>query len=348
MLRAFSIALLSCSFSCASHEIQNEPVPVQSPSVATRWQAVEPAGRSAWLDAPARVVSSPNDTALVTVPLAARVLRVRVHPGQQVREGEPLVDVVMPELIRAAGALRSAELRLASWQERRNIVAPLLEKGLARAVELSEIDANIASVRGDRESARATLRAAGEADGRAGSLLDGNGTVALRAPITGVVVNVATKVGEVREPNSGPLFELISVDADPRIEAQFSATPPVGATFEWVGATLTIPLVLETLSPHADERNGSRTGWLIASESRAALVAGSLGKVRMVVREDWVVIPAAAIEIANATTVVESKTADGVRKVPVQVIQQSRTEALVSGLPADAMIAADVQRERAL
>jgi len=327
-----------------------EPAPPSQASPASasaRFQGVEPARGSAWLDAPAHVVSSPNDTALVSAPLGARVQKLRVYPGQTVREGDALVDVVMPELLRAAGALRSADLRLASWQERRAILAPLVEKGLARPAELSDIDANIASVRGDRESARATLRAAGELDARAGALLDGQGVVSLRAPLGGVVVSVTAKVGEFREPNSGALVELVSPDADPRVEARFAAAPPPGMRFEWVEAGRSMPLVLDALSPHADERDGSRVAWfhVEGADASVGLVAGALGRVHMVVRDDWVVVPTQALREEHGETTVEVREAAGTRRVQVKLIQRSDTEALIEGLRAEAQIAVGARGE---
>ena len=326
---------------CAEQARSQEAVaPQQAPSASTRWLAVESASQSGWLDAPAQVVSSPNDTALVSAPLAARVVRTRVRAGQRVQAGEALVDVVMPELIRAAGALRSAELRLQSWQERRSLLAPLVEKRLARAAELSDVDANIAAIRGERESARATLRAAGESDKRAGAVLDGDGTVALRAPIEGVVVGVTAKVGETREPAAGPLVELVSADADPTVQARFSAAPPEGSSFEWVDATRTLPLVLDAMSPHADERDGSRNGWLHA-EGKVSLVAGSLGRVRVVAPADWGIVPAGAVSERSAGSFVMVKTESGSQATRVELIQRSRGEALVKGLSPGALVAAD-------
>ena len=69
-------------------------------------------------------------------------MRVRVRPGQRVEKGEPLVDVSSAEVVRAAGALAAADLRLAAHDERRQRLAPLVDQGLARAQELSELDAS--------------------------------------------------------------------------------------------------------------------------------------------------------------------------------------------------------------
>lgn len=327
---------------CGYSETQSELAPEQAPSAATRWVRPLPARDAGMLEAAARVISSPNDVAHVCAPLSARVVRMRVHPGQRVAAGDALVDVVMPELLRASSMLRAAGLRLQSWEQRREIIAPLVEKQLARAAELSDIDVNIASVRGELESARASVRAAGETDKRVAMLLEGNGVIALRAPFTGIVVATDAKIGEVREPSSGPLVELVSEDVDLRIEARFMSVPPGGVRFTWVEPTRALPLVLEQLSPHADDRDGSRVGWLRASDERVGLVAGALGRVRIVPAKDWVVVGTRALRERDGVFTVERKMGQGSRTVRVQVVQRNATEALVSGLSADTQIAADL------
>jgi cobalt-zinc-cadmium efflux system membrane fusion protein len=326
---------------CAPAKQEREASPVGQASAATRWVVAEPASASAWLEAPARAVAGPHDTALISVPLSARVVRVRVRPGQQVAADEALADVVMPELIRAAGALRSADLRLIGLQKRRERVAGLLAKELALAAELSEVDGNIASVRGERESARATLRAAGESDGRAAALLEGSGAVSLRAPFAGVVVQVNTRLGEVREPSGGPIVELASSDEEHLIEARFAAAPPDGVRFEWVETGRTLPLVLDRVSPHASQDDGSRNAWLHVPAGQPQPVAGAFGRVRMVAPDAWVVLPARALIMRDGALLVATKTSDGSRLTPVTLVQHSASDALVTGIAPGTLVAAD-------
>lgn len=335
-------AAVTTLLACSQPEPRSEVMPEQAPSAETRWVHPVAAREAGMLEAPARVISSPNDTAQVCAPLSARVVRVHVHPGQRVGSGQALVDVVMPELLRAASVLRAAALRVQSWEKRRQIIAPLVEKQLAQAAELSDIEANLASVRGELESARATVRVAGESEKRAAALLEGNGVIALRAPFAGIVVASDAKIGEVREPSAGPLVELVKDDADLRVEARFMGTPPAGARFVWIEPTRTLPLLLEQLSPHADERDGSRVGWLRANDARASLISGTFGRVRMIPADDWVVVSTRALRERDGVFVVQRKTNEGSRPVPVRVVQRNATEALVSGLAPDAQIAADV------
>lgn len=222
--RSLLIGVLALA-ACARAVQAPPPQPLERPSSGVQVQRAERAAGRAWLDSPATVLAAPGTSASVSVPLSARVLRVRVRRGQRVEAGEALIDLVMPELMRAAGALSGASIRLEAYEKRRQSVAALLERGLARASELAELEVQIADARADRESARATLRAAGVRDAEAPALLGGAGSSALRAPIAGVVVLLSAQPGEVREPGSGPLVELAD-QADVQIEARLAHLPP--------------------------------------------------------------------------------------------------------------------------
>lgn len=328
--------------SCAAPAPETESAPAAAPSAGTRWLSAESARASAWLEVPARAIAAPSDTALVGVPLSARVLVVRVRPGQQVAAGEALAEVVMPELIRAAGALRSAEIRLVGLQQRRERIAGLLAKGLALASELSDVDANIAMVRGEREGARATLRAAGEPDRKAAQLLEGSGAISLRAPIAGVVVQVNARLGEVREPSGGALVELVGDCDELQIEARFAAAPPDGVRFEWVEAGRTLPLLLDRVSPHAAEQDGSRNAWLHVPAGQPQPVAGTFGRVRIVAPDDWLLVPVRALLARGGDWLVAVEDAGGSKLTKVTLVQRSSSEALIKGLAPGTRIAADV------
>jgi multidrug efflux pump subunit AcrA (membrane-fusion protein) len=339
------LVLVCCLFAaCTTDKVENEPVPTPQPSAATRWVPARSALGLSWLEAPGRVLVSANAVALVSAPLSARVVRVRVRPGQQVELGDALVEVVMPELMRAAGMLRAADIRLAALSLRHQRLLPLLEQGLARAAEVSDLEASIALARADRESARATLRSAGESDERAAKLVEGTGSSALRAPLAGMVVAVSAQLGQVREPASGPLVEIVG-EAPLQIEARFTAEPPVGASFVWIELGRVAQLVLEATSPRAG-LDGSRQVWLHPAEGVAAPSVGALGRVRIVAPDDWVVVPVRALLAAADTLHVSVKRPQGSALVPVVLVRRSETEAVVTGLPAGSLVAADASSAR--
>ena len=324
----------------AAPERESESAPVLAASSATRWVPAQPARGLSWLEGPARVLAAPNATAMVSVPLSARVLRVYVRPGQRVAQGEPLVEVVMPELIRAAGTLRAADIKLAALSQRYARLLPLLAEGLARAAEVADLEGSIAAARADRESARATLRSAGEPDARAAALVEGHGACILRAPAAGMVVSVSAQLGQVREPAGGPLLELVS-DAAPQIEARFSVAPEAQVSFEWLEPGRTIPLVLDAVSPRAGITDGTRMAWLHAAPGAPPPVLGVLGRVRMIAPQDWLVVPNRALVKRADRYEVRVQKELGSVALPVMLVRQSESEAVITGLAAGTLVAAD-------
>ncbi|MDB4984849.1 MAG: uncharacterized protein JWN04_27 [Myxococcaceae bacterium] len=336
------MSLLCLLAACSAKDPDEQPVDDTPPSASTRWVPAQPASGLAWLEGPGRALATPSGSAVVSAPLSARVLRVRVQPGQQVSEGEPLIDVVMPELIRAAGTLRAADIRLAAMQQRHTRLAPLLEQGLARAAEVAELEASIATARADREGARATLRSAGISDAHALRLLDGNGSCSLRAPVAGMVVAVSAQLGQVREPVGGPLVELVGAAAQ-QVEARFTSEPPADVAFEWLELGRRVPLELDAISPRASS-DGTRIAWLHAASAAAAPTAGVLGRVRIVAPASWVVVPIAALQEQRGKLYARVQHPGGSVATLVTLVRRSEAEAVITGLGAGTLIAADAAR----
>lgn len=323
-----ALLLVACS---------RNPAPAEAPeplaaSATTRLARVSPASSLGWLEAPARALPAPDATAVVGTPLPARVLTVRVRPGDRVERDAPLVDVMMPELIGAVGALTAADLRLEAFEQRRKRVAPLSQDGLIRGADLAELEAQIALAKADRARARASLRAAGLRDERAKTLLSGSGALPLRAPIAGVVVAVHTKPGEMREPASGPLLEIAS-DAPTLIEARFYMPPPPGATLEWIAPNgNNVELVLQGMSPAALQEDGTRVAWLRAKSPAQSPVAHALGRVRVVAPASWSVIPERALLYRDGHAFVAVPDGTGRKHKPVVVVSQTPDQIAVTGL----------------
>jgi cobalt-zinc-cadmium efflux system membrane fusion protein len=275
---------------------------------------VEAARGRAWLDAPATAIAPAEACAALGMPLLGRVTRVRVRLGQHVEREQPLIDVAMPELIRAAAAIEAANLREKAYRERAQHLEALLQSGLARGSELAEVRVQLALVAADRETARASLRAAGVSDAR-------EGLISLRAPIAGTVVALTARVGEMREANATALLEL-AAEAPVQIEARFAQRPPEGAAFTWGGD---LALVLEAISPRVNAADGTWSAWFHEREGRV-IAAGSASTVRVEPPEGAVVFSASALH--DGTVSRRGKV------VPVQIFMRGQGEVIATGLAA--------------
>jgi cobalt-zinc-cadmium efflux system membrane fusion protein len=295
------------------------------------WTHVKPAGQAAVLEGPARALAGPGSSAVVTPPLRGTVVKVRVRAGDVVAAGAPVVDIVMPEVLDAAGRFEGAQARLEAWTARAAQLEQLRADGLARALDVSEARASVAEAKADLQAARAVLLAAGLKPSEVPSLLAGSGAMPLRAPVAGVVVEVTVALGASHEPSGGPLVRLASLGTV-RIEAHFSRAPPDG---EWTLATPggRLPVALVARAPAADERDGTFTAWFEPMDG-GLLAAGTLGRVSLSGESQAGVVrvPARAVRRVEGVPTVTVRSADSSpRVVPVQVLQCPGAECLVRG-----------------
>lgn len=314
------------------------PVPSTPRSVATRWVEARGAEDTTVLEAPARVLPSPESVASLAPPLQARVVKVRVRPGQRVQAGEALVDVLMPELLHAAGDLAGEQLKVDAFSRRKAQLEVLKNEGLVRVAELAEVEAQLATARADAQAARATLRASGINDRSADALVTGDGVVSLRAPISGVVSSVEAVVGEVRDPAGRPLVQLVG-EGEGRIEARLPANASPGARFVFVTGAHLRPLELVSVSPRLESADGARLAWFTSPD--AGLPVGATGRVRVSADPSWKVVPSRALIDSEGRVQVRVRSGDGSTLVEVRVIARSGAEAVVDGLAADAVVAAE-------
>ena len=333
------ILVLGLALSCAKPAVEAPPPPAE-PSSTTRWVRTRPASEASLLEAPARVLAAPEAAAAVSPPLRARVLKVRVQAGQAVALGEPLVDVMMPELVQAAGAFSAATLKLDAYSKRRIQLEALKADGLVRSAELAEVEATIATVRADAQAARATLRAAGVSDRQAEALLASDGAVSLKAPIAGLVTAVEAVPGEVREPTGHPFVELAGLGRS-QVEARLPGAFVDGAEFEFITTSgVRVALKAISVSPRVEARDGARLAWFAAAENDD-LLPGAPGRVRLIAGKGWRAVPTRAVVGHDTAARVFIRQGETPTHLPVRVVASSGAEAVVDGLPEGVEVAAE-------
>jgi cobalt-zinc-cadmium efflux system membrane fusion protein len=152
----------------------------------------------------ARIAYDENHTVRVSSPIAGRVTRLLVQPGDRVAAGQPLVQIDSPDFAAAAADVAKSRADL-----------QLKEKAYARAGELFKAEV---IARKDFENSESDLRQS-EAEHNRGRLRlrnldpvmsDAGGSVyALRAPIAGIVAERSVNPGtEVRPDAQNPLFVI--------------------------------------------------------------------------------------------------------------------------------------------
>ncbi|MBL8922384.1 MAG: efflux RND transporter periplasmic adaptor subunit [Myxococcaceae bacterium] len=309
-------------------------------SATTRWVESRSAEDTALLEAPARVLPSPEGVASIAPPLQARIVRVRVRPGQRVAAQEPIIDVLMPEVLHAAGDLAGEQLKVEAFTRRKSQLEALKSEGLVRLAELAEVEAQLATARADAQAARATLRASGVSDRQAEALVTGDGVLSLRTPTAGLVTIVDVVPGEVRDPAGKPLVQIVGA-GEGRLEARLPSTPAPGARFSFLTGPLVLPIELVSVSPRFEPTDGARLAWFSAPADGGTLPIGATGRVRASADAAWRVIPSRALLEQDGLVHVRQRTGEGWTLVVVTVIARSGAEAVVVGLPEHAVVAAE-------
>jgi cobalt-zinc-cadmium efflux system membrane fusion protein len=326
------LALVVALGGCGSHAAAPPPPPPPRASVPTPWVPARSPSDVSLLEMPAQVAAAPQSVGAVVPPFPARVLRIAARPGDHVDKGAPLIDVLMPQLVSAAGAYTAARTRVDAYGKRKRQLEQLRAEGLVKIVDLSDAETRLAEAHADEETALATLHAAGVSPSEAARMLAAGGRVTLRSPVGGTVTELHAVVGETRDANGNALVRVVGAGA-PRIEARLSQQLPEGARFEFVSpAKERTPLRLVAQAPVVDPRDGTRATWF-EPVSPMPLAAGASGRLRVLLPAGAraVVVPATAVASDAHGSWVVVQQGQTSRKVAVHVIASSGADALVEG-----------------
>jgi cobalt-zinc-cadmium efflux system membrane fusion protein len=167
--------------------------------------------------APGRIGIDPNRTSRLLIPVAGRVVAVLAKVGDSVEQGQRVLDVDSPDADAAIAAAVQAE----AAERQAQAALAKVEGDLARTTELYEhravAEKDLLSARNDRAQARAALETAQAALHQAKrklELLDlklsGNSrqVIAVKAPISGKVLEVNVAPGEYRNDTGTPLMTI--------------------------------------------------------------------------------------------------------------------------------------------
>jgi multidrug efflux pump subunit AcrA (membrane-fusion protein) len=325
--------LLACGKKAPEPPPPAAAAPAARQSARTPWVKARPTENVAMLQAPALVLAAPEASAAVSAAFRARVARILVRPGDRVRRGQPLLDVVMPEVVTAAGQFGAAQTRVEAYGRRKAQLEALKGEGLVKLTEILEVDTKLAESRAEMQGALAMLRAADlDAEGAA-RLLQGAGSIPLRSPIEGVVSEVKATLGETREPSGEPFVRLAG-EGEARVEARIARNLPGPAHYFMVLAGgESVRLWPVGRSPVVDPRDGTQQVWFKPLPGERALPQGATGRLMVKLENDESIaaVPARSVGLSpEGPYVVRSEGGKAVKK-PVEVLATSGSDALVKG-----------------
>lgn len=353
--RLATIAALLLTSGCSREEASAPPPATGSgaataqaaASVTVAWVTPRSADGVTLMEAPAEVLAQPQSRAAIAAPFSARVAKVHVRPGEQVRAGQVLIDVVMPDVVRAAGESLAATLRIQAYDRQRTQLLALRDQGMAKLADLAEVETRLAEARAAQQAAAALLRVAGLEPSDAGAVAR-SGMVPLTTPISGTVVALQASVGEVSGADGAPLARVAATDGAGRIQARLPSAPPNDARFRFLpplGAPVEVRM--EGRAPQVDARDATTSAWFEPIAPDAALIAGQSGRLHVLSGPDAhaLTVPARAITFREGRPHlwVRSSGSAEPQSLAVEVLLASGSQALVrgEGLTAETRVAAD-------
>lgn len=155
-----------------------------------------------------RVAYDENFTARISSPIAGRVLKIEVEPGDRVRAGQALVSIDAPEFASAISDVAKAEAEHRQKDLAYQRAKELLQGEVLARKEFEASEADLIQSAAERTRARQRL-----ANLSRGTTTGGADRFTLRTPIAGMVADRRVNPGaEVRPDQPDPLFVI----TDPR------------------------------------------------------------------------------------------------------------------------------------
>jgi membrane fusion protein, heavy metal efflux system len=235
-----------------------------------------------------------NAYAEVASPIPARVLSLLASPGQQVKKGQPLVDLQSPELGKARATLQAAQARASTAQQAVERKRTLGAERIVAQKEVQAAEAAAATAEAELAAARSELLALG-VDAQAVASGRGTAGFTLRSPVDGTVIERHAVMGQMADPSQslfhvGDLsrlwltvhaFERDAVRIQPGALARITLAAIPGKDFTakvgFIGqrvdpASRTIPVRLELDNPDGVLRPGMSASAFIPLGEQGATV----------------------------------------------------------------------------
>ncbi|CUA94394.1 efflux RND transporter periplasmic adaptor subunit [Thiomonas bhubaneswarensis] len=329
LARVLSASVISLAFVCAPISAQAAESGViamsldQQTALGVRLAPVQPMA-AAQIELPARVAVPPSQQAMVSAPAAGLVTRLMVNPGDQVKKGQPLLELSSPQIAQLQRERSEAASRhdLAQRQLQRDTV--LVNEGIAPAARLEAARANSREAQAMLAERDLALKLAA-----GGTAL--NGVAVLRAPIAGTITEATALPGQ-RVDMAAPLFRIAQQG---QLWLEIDASPQQAAMLQ-PGATVTVPAqqAQGVVQAKATALNAGQSVLIrVRITQPGSLQAGGVVQARLNLPAQagvWRLPPAAVTQIGGRDAVLVM-VKEGFRIVPVTVAGRLNDAVMVRG-----------------
>ncbi len=333
-----ALGLPACSETPDSSEPE-APEGQETPGLAIETAEAETASGVPLGSVPGRITLPPEARHAVTSPFPGAAIRIYVIEGQPVRQGAPLALVRATQPVSISGDIARARAELAVAESQAARIGQLAEEGVVAQARADEASARL-------QQARATLAEAQRMAAMSGTGPDG--TMTLRAPISGRVAHVGIDTGEMVGEGAAPF--IVEASGPLRVELQLperlaqQVRPGMAVDVELSGSDDSAPPItgqILTVAPSIEME--TRSVMATASISAApGLVAGQ--NVMVVISGadsgEGVAVPSAAVTRIGGEDQVFVREGDAFVPRAVEVVANAGGRAVIAqGLAAGEVVA---------
>ena len=153
-----------------------------------------------------------NQATAMLAPFSGTVARLLVEPGQSVKKGEALAEVVSPDYATAVSTYRKALVTSQNARKLANLDKDLLSHQGVSSKEAQQAETDAASAEADRDAGLQALQSLGVNPDVIRDTREGKDTAAvrgvIRSPITGTVVEKLIQPGQLLQAGTTPVFTV--------------------------------------------------------------------------------------------------------------------------------------------
>ena len=171
---------------------QSGPVTEPTPQAPPETMVVHPQPGVDYLDIPAHVMPDPSHVVHVFPPLSGRIFDLQVLPGQDVKKGQTIAMLQSADIAQARSDFEKAKIEVLRADRALQRGTLLLQHDVLSQADYYELEATDKAAHSELERSRQRIQEYGFSE-------DGTSdTVPIRAPISGVVLDIGTATGELQ------------------------------------------------------------------------------------------------------------------------------------------------------
>ncbi|QNI36000.1 efflux RND transporter periplasmic adaptor subunit [Edaphobacter albus] len=162
-----------------------------------------------FLELPAHIEADPSRVVRVFPPLSGRMLGLRVLPGQEVKKGDVVATLQSSDIAAARSDFEKAKIEVLRADRALTRGKLLLDHEVLSQADYYELEATDQSAHSELDRARQRIHELGFSENNTSD------EVALRAPISGVVLDIGTATGEMQRSldNATPIATIANIDS---------------------------------------------------------------------------------------------------------------------------------------